>query len=73
MVKVFGGAILTTRPRSEVDMDNGSIPECGGRNTPTSAEKLLRERLNDGGIIPLAAENVEVGMIGFIGKMAADQ
>lgn len=54
-------------------MGNSSVPECGGRNTTTSAEKLLRKRLNDGGIIPLTAENVEVRMIGFIGEMAADQ
>ena len=43
---------------------------CG---TAARAEKVLGERLDDGRVIALAAENIEVGVIRIVRKMAADQ
>src|SRR4029078_5629694 len=49
------------------------VTECDRRGTAMRAEKVFGECLDDGRVIALAAENVEVGIVRIIRKMAADQ
>lgn len=49
------------------------VTERDRRGTATRAEKVLGERLDDGRVIALAAENVEVRVVRIVRKMAADQ
>src|SRR4029077_11138033 len=49
------------------------VTECDRRGTSTRAEKVFGERLDNGRVIALAAENVEVGVVRIVRKMAADQ
>jgi hypothetical protein len=49
------------------------VAERDRRGTATRAEKVFGERLDDGRVIALAAENVEVGVVRVVRKMAADQ
>jgi hypothetical protein len=49
------------------------IPERDCRCTATRAEEFFGERLDNGRVIALAAENVEVGVVRIVRKMAADQ
>jgi hypothetical protein len=49
------------------------ITERDRRGTATRAEKIFGERLDGSRVIALAAENVEVGVVRIVCKMAADQ
>ena len=49
------------------------VAERDRRGTATRAKKSFREGLDDGRVIALAAENVEVGVVRIVRKMAADQ
>ena len=49
------------------------VSERDRRGTATRAEKIFGERLDDGRVIALAAENVEIGIVRIVSKMAADQ
>jgi hypothetical protein len=49
------------------------VTERDRRGTSTRAEKVFGERLDNGRVIALAAENVEVGVVRIVRKMAADQ
>ena len=57
-------------PRSPIPF---LVTECDRRDTATCAKKVFREGLNDSRVIALAAENVEVGVVRIVRKMAADQ
>jgi hypothetical protein len=49
------------------------VSERDRRGTATRAEKIFGECLDDGRVIALAAENVEIGVVRIVCKMAADQ
>ena len=49
------------------------VTERDRRRTATRAEKIFREPLDDCRVIALAAENIEVGVVRVVRKMAADQ
>jgi hypothetical protein len=49
------------------------VTKSDRRGAATRAKKVFGECLDDGGVIALAAENVEVGIVRIIRKMAADQ
>ncbi len=49
------------------------VTKCNGRGAATGAEKVFGERLNDGRVVTLATENVEVVVIRIVREMAADQ
>ena len=49
------------------------ITERDRRRTATRAEEVFGKRLDNGRVIALAAENVEVSVVRVVRKMAADQ
>ena len=49
------------------------VSERDCRGTATRAEKVFGERLDNGRVIALATENVEIGAVRIVCEMAADQ
>ena len=49
------------------------IAKCDGCGRPPGTEELPRKFFHDRRVITLAAENIEIGIVGVIGKVAADQ
>ena len=64
---------IDTRSRAAAAPGPILVTERDRRGTTTCTEKVFGECLDDCRVIPLAAENVEVGIVRIIRKMAADQ
>ena len=68
-----GGVQVDTGSRGAAAPGLLLVSERNCRSAATGAEKVFGERLDNGRVIALATENVEIGAVRIVCEMAADQ
>lgn len=54
-------------------MPHGLVPQHGPMARTTGAKKGFGKFFDDGRIVPLATEDIQIGTVGIVGEVTADQ